>query len=289
MQQQRQRNWQPPIGYLLPLSDGPRMGGEAIVFSPSDRPSTVFTVDIGAVTLPPGSSKEDFFAAAYGFITASLGQGAAPVQRTGRGSTTKLSFMFPPTSSPASTALKRAVGNSGHWTFRYNDRDILIRASARDPLLPPHLSLRFMGVPLPWCSPALPALILSLAGYTVATANSPPPPVPAGSLGLVTLLLIRLGQTKGSPSIPDPGTFMVEVIPPPSDPHLSHLPLFLHFSPHERAIQTFVYDDPLRPPPCTAGTPCPPLPADLDIDIALAPSPQQEQHVQQEDLHDHGQ
>ena len=188
--------------------------------------------------------------AVYQHVSSAIGPTAPKVHRKGVGRAAKLSFIFPSVPTAESSNLRRAVSHAGHWSFRFNDSDVLIPTHIGEPLLPPHhLTLRFFHIPLSFSRVSLPAVVLSMAGYRVIAANAPDASAPPGSTGVVYLLLIRLGMSGGPYPVDDPTRFIIEVIPPLDDPHLSHLPAFLPFAEGHLAMSTFVHKDPLHPGP----------------------------------------
>ena len=99
----------------------------------------------------------------------------------------------------------------------------LVPFQAAAAVLPPScVRLLMLNVPGQLGTIALPRLVLEQAGYTVEEAGAAAG-LPVPRPGVVTICQIRPGELPGGAGF-HTGTIVAEVVPPPDDPLLQHLP-----------------------------------------------------------------
>ena len=139
------------------------------------------------------------------------------------------------------------------------------------PLPPSAIRLLIRNVPLSCSRVGLPDALLQLAGYNpVRCPTRGPLAVPAADSTDVVLLQYRLGGHANA------AEFVVDVLPPASDPHLRLLPLFAPqlSTPGEPQFSVLVRDDPLpRAPRSSDGLDSPPVSAALPPPAPIPPTP----------------
>ena len=207
-------------------------------------------------------------------LSSQLQDPSRPIGVTGKGSNTKVQVTMS-TDNPHFAELSRALTHAGHFAMPWDSDIVSIPTSLTTPILPfHHTTLLFRNIPAECAVVGLPCAVLSLAGYSIlppAPIDSAPPHPTPGSQA-VSILRFRQGHQPNG--LPDPQTLVIDLLPPPDDPHLRLLPSFLalpspHGAPHAH-MDTFVYRDPLRTVPNPLSTPPlpstipPPLSADIE-------------------------
>ena len=216
---QRLRQWSGDI-LSLPgsLSASPRMGSDTVSYLPS--PALLFVLEVGKASIAPGLLQA-FSQHLLRYLSPLLA-GMPPMGRFGAGSSAYWCLELCP-SGTHFAALSRDLSHSGHLSVLWDDRHVSVPVSSAAPMLPPSaLQLKFLNVPTSCSKVGLPDAVLSLAGYRPATPS--PGVTPAPGSDTVIILRFRLGSHANA------AIFIVDVLPPPDDPHLHRLPAFTSFT-----------------------------------------------------------
>lgn len=131
------------------------------------------------------------------------------------------------------------LGNGGSVAVRTSRGTFMVPVVSEAATLPQGaIQLLLEGIPVEWSVTSLPSQLLSFAGYRTALS-------PSLETGAVRLLRTRLGRLRSEQGgLLNASVMMVDLMPPPDDPFLRHLPHYFPLPSGER-LYTQVRGDPL--------------------------------------------